>query len=378
MAAADAMAVADAGHVYADHAATSWPKPAAVVEAVRRYLTEIGVAPGRGSGSRTAAAERIVARCRSRLAEMFACPTEHLVLTAGGTDSLNLAIRGLVGPDDAIVCSAVDHNAVLRPAALAKLTVVPCDRFGRIDSIAWGEAIARVRPRLACINHASNVTGVVQDAGGLTQIAHEAGVPVLLDACQTAGEDRFDWAATGADLIAASGHKGLLGPLGVGLLAIRGDAMPQPLRLGGTGGSSEGLAMPDVVPLRYEAGSVNGPAIAGLLAAIENRPPAAPLDLSALDAALATGSLSDPVAGTEAERLPTRSFAIDRLSPHDAAAILEASFGVEARAGLHCAPLMHESLGSAAGGGLVRVSFGPMSTQRDVDAVAAALGELAA
>ena len=365
--------------VYADHAATSWPKPAAVIAAIADYYAEIGVAAGRGTSSRAAAASRVLTSARRRLAELFAVADERcIVFTAGGTDGLNTVIQGTAGPEDRVLMTSIEHNAVARAvhATTSDVIEVPCDEQTRVDRDAWREGLSQ-QPTLACLNHACNVTGVIQDAATLINDAHVAGVPVLLDACQTAGHREIDWAGIAADYIATGAHKGLLGPLGVGVLVVRDpdSPLPRPLRYGGTGLHSEQVAQPAALPDRLEAGSTNVAAVAGLLAAL-NWDGDNTLDLTAVDEGLAADAFRFVI--RTAAQLPTRAFAHRSLSSSDLAGILETSFGIEVRAGLQCAPLVHASLGTLDDGGLVRISFGRTSTQADVDTVAAALRELAA
>ena len=342
-----------------------------------QFATEVGVSHARGTTAVATRCQRLVRECRSRVAELLgAASPDDVIYTAGGTDGLNLVIRGLLRAGDRVVASQVDHNAVLRPlyASPGEEVIVPATRQGMIDIDAWADA-CRLRPPLACINHASNVTGSIQPVAELAAIAKRSGACVLLDACQTAGTLDCDWSALGVDWIATGVHKGLLGPLGLGLLVrMTADApLPEPLRYGGTGVRSESPEQPSELPDRLEAGSLNTPAIAGLLAALDELPKHATPNLADLDAALDVDGIE--VFSPGEPRVPTRAFAMRGISAGDAAAVFESSFGVECRAGLHCAPLMHEALGSPEGG-LVRVSFGRTSTDADVATVSAAVREL--
>ena len=364
--------------IYADHAATSWPKPPGVVAAMTDYLNQVGVSHGRGGSAAAVEADRLVSRCRGRLRRLFGVTSDdRIIFTAGGTDGLNLVIRGLLRPGDHAVASQVDHNAVLRPLAesSAETTIVPATTAGVIDTDAWTSAM-RSEPKLVCINHASNVTGTVQPVAELAAVAKRTGAVVLLDACQTAGDSSIDWAALGVDYIATGTHKGLLGVLGLGVLVRMNPNAPRPtpLRFGGTGLMSESPRQPQSLPDYYEAGSLNTPAIAALDAALALRGDHATPPLDELDEALATGGWF--VAGQGTERTATRCVWHEAMSATEAASVLEGAFGVEVRAGLHCAPLMHEAIGSPAGGA-VRFSFGPTSTPGDVTAAADAVRALA-
>ena len=357
--------------IYADHAATSWPKPPMVIAAIADYMAEVGVAAGRGQSSRSEAAARLVRSCRLRLANLFGvAEPSRVVFTAGGTDSLNLVIRGLLRAGDAAACSQIDHNAVLRPLHSVvgdKRCVAAADRDSLIDRQRW--AFACRGSRLACINHASNVTGTIQPVTELVDIARRHGAAILLDACQTAGMLPIDVDREGYDYVAFGAHKGLLGPLGLGVLLIGPNAeIPCPLRRGGTGSDSELAGMPTTLPDTLEAGSLNVPAIAGLAAALDA--PRSSLDLEPLDETLAAG---DWLVYGGGERLPTRCVAHPGMKPAELAATLESVGGLETRAGLHCAPLAHQALGSS---GAVRISFGGTSLQSDVEAAAETLREV--
>ena len=358
---------------YADHAATCWPKPPGVVDAVAAYLLDVGIANGRSQTARGTAAARVVSQCRTALRRRLEVPQSHqIILTSGGTDSLNLAIFGTVDAGNTIVCSDLDHSAVLRPAGIAgQVSRVPLNADGVIDLAAWERAIRVARPQLACITHASNVTGIIQPVHELSEIARHHGANVLIDACQTAGAIGLATAFDDADLVAMSGHKKLGGPLGVGVLIVGPNASLRPIRFGGTGESSSGL---DPAVTQFEPGSQNVPAIAGLLAALESDA-SVTLEISTLDEVLA-GSGFEDVVETSAERLPIRCFNVAGMSAQDVAVVLDSEFGVETRAGLHCAPQLHQSMKTDSRGGMVRVSFGPTSSQLDVERVAAALQDL--
>lgn len=348
--------------IYMDNAATSWPKRPEVAEAMRRAL-ELGANYGRGQSAAGDEVRRTIDNGRRLAAELFgiASPT-RVAFTGGGTEGLNLAIYGLLRPGDRVIASVIEHNSVLRPLFDLRerigieLELVGANEAGRINEEAW--SIACQRPaRLAVMSHASNVTGALQLVGEFSPQAHAAGAIVVLDACQSAGHVPIDVGALDVDIVATSGHKGLGGPLGTGLVVFAESCpeLPRPTKLGGTGVASESPSMPDKLPARYEAGSMNVPGLFGLEAALRT--------LRVTDVGhhwideLAT---IDGVTlyGPEANgpRIGLASVSVDGWLPQDLASVLEAEFGIETRAGLHCAPLAHEAMGTAAGGGTVRIS----------------------
>jgi cysteine desulfurase/selenocysteine lyase len=377
---------------YLDHAATSWPKPEAVHAASERAAREIGAAAGRGSTRQVIEAGRIIERARGLAAGLLGDvdPT-RVALPAGGTLALNMAIHGLLRPGDRVVATAADHNATLRPLhwlasrGVIGLDIVPCDGRGFVDPDAVDRHL-RAGVRLVSCSHASNVTGAVQDAAAIARLAHERGAIMLLDAAQTLGHwEADDMAAIDADVIAAPGHKWLLGPMGAGLLFVRPGVDLTPLVQGGTGSASDSLDMPEAFTDRMEAGTPDLPAIAGLAAAVEwlaAEPVAAVVARCRALADDCAGRLADHnavrVIGGAARGgrfAPIVSFTVEGYDSADVAVVLEQAVGVQCRAGFHCAARVHEHLGTAAGG-TVRVSFGPFNTQDDVEAVAATIATL--
>jgi cysteine desulfurase/selenocysteine lyase len=379
---------------YLDNAATSWPKPESVFTACDQAARVLGVAAGRGGSREVVEAGRVIARARG-LAAGFLGGVDPLrvAFPAGCTLALNMAIHGFVRPGDHVVATAADHNATLRPLAWLRaqgvitLDTVACDRRGAVDP----EAVARaLRPatRLVVCAHASNVTGVVQDAAAMARIAHEHGAAFLLDAAQTLGHvEPAALARIGADMIAAPTHKWLLGPLGAGLLFVRPGLELAPLVQGGTGSASDSLGMPEAFAERMEAGTPDLPAIAGLVAALEwletqgvGRVAESCRQVARHCAAALAAipgvrviSAADDGGGAFA---PIVSFTVQGYDPSDVAMVLEQQAGVQSRAGFHCAARVHEHLGTGQGG-TVRVSFGPFNTADDVAAVAMTVASMA-
>ena len=380
---------------YLDNAATTWPKPESVFEAADHYLREIGGPNGRSGYREALEANRIVERARRGVAELIgAANPDQVVFTCSGTDSLNLAIRGVLRPGDHVVTTDCDHNSVLRPLRALRETgvidvdYVPCDGAGFVspDDV---QAALRPNTRLVAVIHASNVTGAIQPIAAIGRIVRQHGAHYLVDAAQSLGHVPIDVARFEVDLLAAPGHKGLLGPLGTGVLYIRPgvEKQLQPLRFGGTGTQSEEDRQPDELPEKYEPGNHNMPGLAGLAAACEflQRETIAAIhthhtELTArLLAGLADlGGVTVHGPRTTADRTSVVSITIDGYDPQELAAVLESTHRIQCRAGLHCAPRMHAALGTVSGGGTLRLSPGYSTTTDDIDAVLAAIGEVTA
>jgi len=333
--------------------------------------------------------DRALEQARVRLGRFFGASPERVVFTLNATDALNIAIHGSVRPGDHVVTTAMEHNSVLRPLealrhdAGVEHTIVPADSRGRIDIDAFAAAIT-TRTSLAVVTHASNVCGTLQPVVEIAAICRERGVRLLVDAAQTAGLRPLDLRALGADLLAVPGHKGLLGPPGTGALLLADGVDVRPLRHGGTGSESQRTAQPLELPQRLEAGSPNGPAIAALAAGvawIESRGvEALGTRLARLGARFATGleriaRVDSFGCASIAEREPLFSLRVSGIAPDELAAILDASFGIETRAGLHCAPHAHRALGSWPEGS-VRVAPGVFTTDQEIDSLLDALVEI--
>lgn len=381
--------------IYLDQAATSWPKPESVYLAVDQYQRSIGVAAGRGAYADALEVSQRVERVRRSMARLIGGENaRHVVFTLNGTDALNMAIQGALGDGGHAITTAAEHNSVLRPlrtlerAGRIEVTRVPCAGAGIVAADDIRRAIRR-DTRLIAMTHASNVTGALQPAAEVGQIARQADVLFLLDAAQTAGEVPLDVRELQVDLLAMPGHKGLLGPLGTGVLYVRSGVEHRvaSFRQGGTGTVSEDDLQPSTLPDKYEAGNLNVPGILGLGAGVEWLLAREVAKLRAETIALTARLLARlrEVPGVtvygprEAERrVGLVSFTIAGLDAQEAAAILDASFAVQVRAGLHCAPLMHSALGTLASGGTVRLSYGPFNTPAEIDRAADAIRAIAA
>lgn len=366
--------------VYLDFAATSALRPAEVVEAVAAYLRDCGASPGRGAYGRATDAGRLALRCRNRIARLFNVPgdTGRIVFTANATHAINTALWGTLRRGDAVVVSDFDHNAVLRPARAlerergVEVRVVPGAPDGSVDLDAAARMIAGAR--VVVVNGASNVIGTRLPVETLASLAREAGALVLLDAAQIAGHLPLDVQTMRVDLLALTGHKGLLGPQGIGALWIRDGVEVEPMLRGGTGGDSRLEDMPRALPDRLEAGTVNAPGIAGLDAGLEWLERAG---IGALHERLDAlkRELIDRLAAFDGVRVlspgtpggvPIVSFVADAAPAAEVATRLD-RLGIACRAGLHCAPRVHRMLGTAEQGA-VRLSLGWCSTAADVGA----------
>ncbi len=263
--------------IYLDNAATSWPKPQSVYDAVDHYQRSMGVAAGRGFYREAVEVDRTLQRTRTAIARLIgADEPSRIIFTFNGTDSLNLALHGILRSGDHVITSAAEHNSVLRPLRYleghqgVEISRIPVDEFGLVDPDAIRGAI-RPNSRLIALIHASNVTGALQPAEDVGRIAHENGLLFLLDAAQSLGHVPLDVSRLGADLLAAPGHKGLLGPLGTGILYVAPGIEEQlrPIRQGGTGTDSESDRQPETLPQKYESGNPNVAGLVGLSAGVE-------------------------------------------------------------------------------------------------------------
>jgi cysteine desulfurase/selenocysteine lyase len=376
--------------VYLDYAATSAVRPDAVVEAVARYLRDVGVTPGRAGHRRAVEAGRIVLRCRRALAELFNAPGDpgRVTFHLNATHALNAALFGLLRPGDRVVRTEYDHNAVRRPVLALKqqgvqAVVIEGDPHGGVSMFEVEHALKGAR--LLVITHANNVIGNVLPVADLAGMAHAAGALVLVDAAQSAGHLPIDVQRMEIDLLAFTGHKGLLGPQGTGGLWVREGVELPPAFFGGTGGDSDSPDMPALLPDRLEAGSMNGPGIAGLLAGVEwlkERGVAAihrhesALKQRLWEALKATPgvTMQSPMHGEDGAGIVTVT--LDGVDPSEAALRLDREFGVLVRAGLHCAPESHVILGTERTGA-IRFSVGWATTAAEVDHAAAAVARVA-
>ena len=381
--------------IYLDNAATSWPKPEAVYDAVDDYQRNHGAPAGRSTYRDASHVEKLVQRARQHVAALIGAEdATRIIFTLNGTDSLNLAIHGLLSDGDHVVTTAIEHNSVLRPLRQLEndrrieVTRVKCDGQGFVDPADLRSAL-RPSTRLIAITHASNVTGALQPIYEAAAIAKEADSRLLVDAAQTLGSCPINVRDAGIDLLAAPGHKGLLGPLGTGILYVAPGVEKElrSCRQGGTGTQSEIDEQPEALPYKFETGNLNVPGIVGLgegvdfiqirtLSAIRDHEMSLTVELfgglAEIDGVEVYGP-EDP-----ARRVGVVSIRVREFDPQEVAAMLDATHSIAVRSGLHCAPLMHRALGTDRHGGTVRLSVGPFTTSEQIATTIQALESVVA
>ena len=349
---------------YLDHGATSFPKPPQVVEAVGAAMVSCAN-PGRGSHPAARAGAEVLYRCREAAGELFHIAPENVVLTMNCTQGLNMAIRTLVRPGDRVVISGFEHNAVTRPlrGLGARVTVAGRRLFDWEDTLREFKKALDKRPKCAIFTHVSNVFGYILPVEEMARECRRRGIPFILDAAQSAGAVPMDFEALGADFVAMPGHKGLLGPMGTGLLLC--GRLPRPFLMGGTGSESESQIMPDFLPDRAEAGTANVPGFAGLEAGIRLILEEGPEAIGRRESALAAYTARElGKLGYEVFAGPHQLGTVSFRGEEDCQTLCDRLPDIALRAGLHCAPLAHKSAGTL-DTGTVRVSFGWNSAQED-------------
>ena len=381
------------GTIYLDNAATSWPKPASVSEAMVRFLRDVGANPGR-SGHRLAnEAERARLDAREVIAELVGVSdVMRVVFTSNATTALNLVLQGWLTPGSHVVTTGMEHNAVLRPLRAlesrgVKTSIVPCRTDGTLDPASINEHI-RPETRLVVATHASNVCGTILPIRDIGAWARERGIPFLVDAAQTAGIVPIDLETDNVDLLAFTGHKGLLGPTGTGGLAIGArfdiDGLP-PLICGGTGSRSEHEWQPDFLPDKYEGGTPNIVGLVGLLAGVryvldrgveQIREHEQRCSQQLIDGLVRIDGVR--VVGTRdaTQQTGVVSFVPEGRSVSAVARDIEERHGIMCRPGLHCAPRAHRTLGTLPDG-TVRLAPGPFTSEKEIDQAIAAVAQMA-
>lgn len=379
-------------NLYFDNAATSWPKPETVYCSAEIQMRHAVGNPGRSGHTRTLEADRLIYKAREAVARLFNInDPARVVFTLNATDALNIALKGFLENGDHVLFTAMEHNSVLRPLArlrhdgLITTTMIPCSVEGMPD-LEELEAAYRPNTRLLVFNHASNVTGTILPLNNMIASAHSHDVKVLVDVAQTAGSIPIDVRESGLDMLAFTGHKSLLGPTGTGGLYVSPEIDLTPLREGGTGSQSELDIHPQSMPERLEAGTLNSTGLAGLLAGIEFIEQRGIADirqheknirrylynsLGEIDRVKLYGSADSELSSCIV------SFTLDNADSGEIGYALESGFGILCRTGLHCAPLAHQAIGTFPEG-TVRLSPGLFNTRKDIDAVTAAVCEIAA
>jgi cysteine desulfurase / selenocysteine lyase len=399
--------------IYMDNAATTFPKPPGVIEAMVHFMAHVGANPGRGRHDRSLAAAAIVEDARRKLALLFhVSDPKRIVFTLNATESLNTVIYGVLNPGDHVIVTQMEHNSVMRPvrhlerAGIITVSVAGCDKMGFLD-LRTLRTMLRRNTALVVLNHASNVCGTIQDVAAVRNAIGD--IPLLVDAAQTAGSVPIDVEAMGIDFLAFTGHKGLYGPQGTGGLYVHEARSIRPLKRGGTGTVSESDEQPNFFPDLLESGTQNNVGIAGLASGVafvletgvENirqkemdlmaafidelldvagvtlygplkTELQAPILSMTFDAALPEG-LHVSFGGCGGRAVPA---AFESVHPEQAGTILEDEYEISVRVGLHCAPLAHQALGSFPDG-TVRFSLGYFNTLEEVRIAVGAVRRIA-
>lgn len=366
--------------IYLDNAATTFPKPEEVYRAVDRTLRGVGVASGRGGHRQGIEAARIVMEAREAVAALIgAGDSSRIIFTHSTTEALNMAVKGVLKPGDHVISTSMEHNSLARPLHSAietgvEITWVNGDNAGYV---AADDIIAAIKPstQLVAMTHCSNVTGAVNPVASVGAILREKGILFLVDGAQSAGTIPVDVSEMNIDLFAAPGHKGLYGPPGTGFLYIGQGIEVEPLLLGGTGGASTELQQPASIPEGLESGTMNTPAIAGLLEGV-GFVSSRGVDEIHLYELMLTDRLLRGLASIPGikvfngdcnrPRCAVVSFTVDGFDPATIGYRLDVDYGISVRVGLHCAPLAHRTIGTFPEG-TVRVSPGLLNTKADID-----------
>lgn len=377
--------------IYLDNAASTWPKPHRVKEAMVECLDQYAANPGRGSHQMAIQAAKVITEARKNLAELFMIRNPlDIAFFSNATTALNQGIIGLLNEGDHVVTTALEHNSVRRPLEFLRRTkgvtvsyVAPRLDYSFYPSDFAAEMTAATK--LVVVSHASNVTGMIVPVEEIGRIAREKGIPFMVDASQTAGCIPIDVEKMGIDLLAFPGHKGLYGPQGTGGLYIHPRLDLLPLYYGGTGNQSERVDQPDTRPYRYESGTLNTVGIAGLAAGIrfvletgvekirERELRLTRLCLEELERIEGVTLIGPP---RQTERVGVVSFSLQGVEPEELAHILDREFNIAVRAGYHCSPLAHQTAGTFETGGTIRISFGFFNTEEDVQRLVLAIREI--
>ena len=376
--------------IYLDNAATSYPKPEGVSDAMKRYIDQVGATINRSVYGSAQDAGLVTLQLRERLKRLFHFPepVTHVILTPGATWGLNMVIKGFLKPGDHCIVSAMEHNAVMRPLLQlegVEFDRIPCSREGLLDP---GDIEKLIRPstKLLVLAHGSNVCGSVQDAKAVGEICQRHGIAFVLDAAQTAGHYPVDFEAFRLSALCVPGHKGLLGPSGIGALLMtdRFAKTLDPIIAGGTGSASDSEYLPAYLPDRFESGTPNLPGIYGWEAALGFVEATGVEALRQHEMALCRRFLDGlkaiegvALCGTADPDRRVGVVSVDFLRQDNAEAAfrLEMDYGILTRCGLHCAPSAHKTLDTFPRG-TVRFSLGFANTQEDVDSALAAIAAI--
>jgi cysteine desulfurase family protein len=377
--------------LYLDNAATSYPKPACVIEAMRDYSEKVGANSGRSAHRQAQEASRIVFEARESVAQLIGSrDSSRVIFTSNATEGLNIAILGLLDEGDQVITTRMEHNSVMRPLRYlekigsVKVDTVPCSSKGELDPNDIKRRIGK-ETKLIVMTSASNVCGTLMAVRDVASIARERGVHLLVDAAQTTGCMPLDVVEDSLELMAFSGHKGLMGPQGTGCLYVGEGVKLRPLHFGGTGSRSEHEIQPEFLPDKFESGTPNIIGIAGLGASVQfvlNRG----VDRIRAEEERLTAYLLDKLARIDGviiqgpedseKQVGVVSINVSGIDPSEVGYALDARYEIAVRVGLHCAPAAHRTLGTFPDG-TVRISPGPFNTTDDIDLLCSALTEIA-
>lgn len=378
------------GVVYLDNAASSWPKPPAVIEAMNQCMLEYTANPGRGSHQMAVRASRVLFETRKNLGKLFKVKNPNdISFSLNTTAALNLAIQGYLKPGDHVVCTSIEHNSVRRPLEYMKakfgvrITYVPSDPQGRLDIADFKNALQSDTKLVVC-SHSSNLMGTIIPVSQIGEMTRARGIKLLVDAAQTAGVLPIDVEGMGIDMLAFPGHKGLLGPQGTGGLYIHPELVLEPLHYGGTGSQSEEIDQPKVRPDRYEAGTQNTPGIAGLNEGVKFVLHETVETIHTKEWSLTQKMMEGlrringvRILGPDIgeDKTGIVAFQLEQADSSEVSFILDQSFGIAVRAGYHCTPLAHQTAGTS-DKGAVRASVGYFTEEQEVDALVDAVKEI--
>ena len=374
------------GVIYLDNAATTWPKPEGTITAIENCIRQAGANPGRGGHKMSLAAGRIIFATREAIARLFNVDNPARIVFAGNaTESLNLALKGIIKPGDHVITSSMEHNSVARPLFMmqkrgVEVTEVKCSPTGTLDPNDIAKAI-KANTKAVAVLHASNVTGTIMPVEDIGQTTKANGILFIVDAAQTAGILEIDVNRMNIDMLAFTGHKSLYGPQGTGGLFIRAGLMPEPMFEGGTGSKSESLAQPEDMPDKYESGTPNTPGIAGLGAGLKFIRDKGLEVIIKHEQALLTRFLDGlkQIAKIEiygsadpSQQVPVVSVNVKGQDSSEVAFIMDRAFDIACRSGLHCSPSAHRTIGTL-DRGTVRFSFSIFNTFAEIDSTLEAL-----
>lgn len=379
--------------LYLDNAATSFPKPDTVYSSILNFMQNIGASPGRGGYKNALDADRLVYTCRKTVCDFFHYDDpKNVIFTSNITTSLNILLKSIVKNNWNIITTSMEHNSVLRPLnSLIKsknvdLTILQCSKEGFINVEDFKNAI-KDSTKLLIVNHSSNIVGSIQPIEILGKICKENNIYMIIDTAQSAGTIPIDFYKTNCSALAFTGHKGLLGPQGTGGFIISNELNNESSTFieGGTGSLSENICQPDILPDKFESGTMNTPGIVGLLEGIkyinsigidyirEHEEYLCKLFINGImniQGINIYGSLETN------KKTPVISITFDKYDNSELSYLLDSKYGIMTRTGLHCAPLAHKTIGTFPNG-TTRFSFGPFNTEKDINYVLTVLNSLA-